>query len=143
MHMLNRKDLNSAELETGELQTKDGATVYVKELDLFVTVKLLEDTPAVLSLGTLCEDHGYSCEWTSGQKPQLLKHSRRIQCSTENYVPIVVPGLSMGSSSSATTQISSITTAGGSDSDIASSINTKLEYECLVVLFFFCVFGFC
>ena len=44
------------------------ATVYVKELDLFVTVKLLEDTAAVLSLGTLCEDHGYSYEWTSGQK---------------------------------------------------------------------------
>ena len=74
MHRLSRKELNSAELETarvsespttvvtanGEVQTKDEATVYVKELDLFVPVKLLEDTPAVLSLGKLCEDHGYS-----------------------------------------------------------------------------------
>ena len=34
----------------GEVQTKEEATVKVKELDLFVTVKLLEDTPAVLSL---------------------------------------------------------------------------------------------
>ena len=55
MHMLSRKDLNSVELETvrfsknpitvitadGEVQTKEEATVYVKELDLFVTVKLL------------------------------------------------------------------------------------------------------
>ena len=112
MHMLS----NSAELETvrvskspttvvaasGEVQTKDEATVYVKELDLFVTVKLLGDTPAVLSLGKLCEDHGYSYEWTSGQKPQLIKDGRRIHCSTENYVPIVVLGLSTGSSSSAT-----------------------------------------
>ena len=66
-----------------------------------MTVKLLEDTLAVLSLGKLCEDHGYSCEWTVGQKPQLIKDGRRIQCSTENYVPIVVPGSSTGGSSSA------------------------------------------
>ena len=74
---------------------------YVTELDLFVTVKLLEDTPAILSLGKLCEDHGYFYEWTGGQKPQLIKNGRRKQCSTENYAPIVVPGLSTGSSSSA------------------------------------------
>ena len=55
MHMLSRKDLNSAELETvkvseslttvvaanGDVQTKGQATVYVKEFILFVTVKLL------------------------------------------------------------------------------------------------------
>ena len=81
MHVLSRKDQYAAELETvrvskspstvvtanGEVQTNEEATVYVKELDLFVTVKLLEDTLAVLSLGTLCDDHGYSYEWTSGQ----------------------------------------------------------------------------
>ena len=44
-----------------------------KKLDLFVTVKLLEDAPAVLSLGKLCEDHGYSYHWTPGQNPQLSK----------------------------------------------------------------------
>ena len=70
MHMLSRKDLNSVELETvrvsrnstavmtasGEVQTNEEATVYVKGLDLFVTVLLLEDTQSVLSLETLCED---------------------------------------------------------------------------------------
>ena len=35
----------------GEVQTEEEATVYVKDLDLFVTVMLLEDAPAVLSLG--------------------------------------------------------------------------------------------
>ena len=44
----------------GEVQTREEATVYVKEVDLLVTVKLLEDTPAVLTVGKLCEDHGYS-----------------------------------------------------------------------------------
>ena len=85
-----------------QVSTSPTTTVYVKELDVFVAVKLLEDTPAVLSLGKLCEDHGYSYEWTSVQKPQLIKDGRRKKCSTENYVPIVVLGLSTGSSSSAT-----------------------------------------
>ena len=61
-------------------------------------VMLLEDEPAVLSL----KDHGYNYHWTSGQKPQLIKNGRKIECNTANYVPFVVPGLSTGSSSSAT-----------------------------------------
>ena len=70
MHMLSRKDLSLAEFETvrvsrnptmvitanGEVQTHEEATVYVYNLDLFVTVQILESTPAVQSLGELCED---------------------------------------------------------------------------------------
>ena len=65
-----------------------------------LTMKVLEDTPAVLSLGKLCDEHGYSYEWINGQKPHLIKNGIRIQCNTENFVPIVVPGLSTSSSSS-------------------------------------------
>ena len=64
MLMLSRKGLNSAGLETvqvskspttvitpnGEVHTNEEAKLYVMELDLFVTVKLLDDTPKVLSL---------------------------------------------------------------------------------------------
>ena len=74
VHMLSRKDLSSEELETlrrsrttttvvtanGEVQTNEEARVYVLDLDIFVTVQLLDDTPAVLSLGKLCEEHGYT-----------------------------------------------------------------------------------
>ena len=74
MHMISKKDLYSAELETvttsrspptvvkanGEVQTHKEATVHVKELDIFLTLEVLEDTPAVLSLGKLCDEHGYS-----------------------------------------------------------------------------------
>ena len=63
-------------------------------------MKVLEDTPAVLSLGKLCDEHGYSYEWINGQKPHLIKNGIRIQCNTENFVLIVVPGLSSSSSSS-------------------------------------------
>ena len=82
IHMLSKKNLSSAELETlgksrntttvitanVEVQTNEEAQVYVQDIDLFVTVQILDDTPAVLSLGKLCEEHGYTCQWASGQK---------------------------------------------------------------------------
>ena len=54
MHMIIKKDLNSAEMDTltkscsptvvitgnGEVQTHEKATVYVKELDIFLTMRL-------------------------------------------------------------------------------------------------------
>ena len=72
----------------------------VKALDIFLTMKVLEDTPAFLSLGKLCDEHGYSYEWINGQKPHLIKNGIRMQCNTEKFVPIVVPGLSTSFSSS-------------------------------------------
>ena len=84
----------------GEVQTREEATENVKELDLFVTVTLLEETPAVLSLGKLCKGHGYNYHWASGQKPHLTKNGRKINCNFANCVPFVVPGLSTSSSTS-------------------------------------------
>ena len=60
-------------------------------------MKVLENTSAVLSLGKLCDGNGYSYEWINGQKPHLIKNGIRIQCNTENFVPVVVPGLSASS----------------------------------------------
>ena len=74
--------------------------MYIHDLELFVTVQIHDETLAVLSLGKLCEEHGYSYEWTSGQKPQLTKTGKIILCNTEHFVPTVAPGLSTGSSSS-------------------------------------------
>ena len=84
----------------GKVLTKEEATVYVRELNLFVAVMLLEDTPAVLSLRKIGEDHGYNYHWTSGRKPPPIKHGRKIDCNTVNHVPFVVPGLSTSSSTS-------------------------------------------
>ena len=111
MHMISKKDLCFAEMDTltkscspttvitanGEVQTHEEATVYVKELDIFLTMKVLENTPAVLSLGKLCDENGYSYEWINGQKPHLIKDGIRVICNTENFVPIVVPGLTSSS----------------------------------------------
>ena len=65
MHMISKKDLSEAEMNTltkscsptivitanGEVQTQEEAIVYVKELDMFLIMKVLENTPPVLSLG--------------------------------------------------------------------------------------------
>ena len=84
----------------GEVQTHEEAIVYVKELDIFLTMRVLENTPAVLSLGKLCDENGYSYEWINGQKPHLIKNGTRIPCNTKKFVPIVVPGSSSSSSGS-------------------------------------------
>ena len=64
-----------------EVQTLEGSTVYVKELDVFFTMKVLENSPAVLSLGKLCDEKGYSYSWINGQKPHLIKDGIRIICT--------------------------------------------------------------
>ena len=60
LHVLSKKDLRSDEMDTlrrfrnpttvvtasGEVQTNEETQVYVHDLDLFVTVQLLEETPA-------------------------------------------------------------------------------------------------
>ena len=61
MHMISKRDLSDAELDTltkscsptivitanGEVQTHEEAIVYVKELDIFLTMKVLENTPVM------------------------------------------------------------------------------------------------
>ena len=70
VHMISKKDLSDAEMDTltkscsptivitanGKVQTHEEAIVYVKELDTFLTLKVLDNTPAVLSLGKLCDE---------------------------------------------------------------------------------------
>ena len=138
MHMISKKDLSDAEMDTltkscspttvitanGEVQTHEEAIVYVKELDIFLTMKVLENTPAVLSLGKLCDENGYSYEWINGQKPHLIKDGIRIICNTENFVPIVVPGLSnssSGSSSALRTPMKQESRSSSSSSSSSSS----------------------
>ena len=139
MHMISIKDLNDAEMDTltkscsstivitanGEVQTHEEATVYVKELDIFLTMKVLENKPAVLSLGKLCDENVYSYEWINGQKTHLIKYGIRIICNTENFVPIVVPGLSTGSSSGSDQSTSRTLSRQGSHCSTSSSSSSS------------------
>ena len=95
MHIISKKDLSNAEMDTltkscsptivitanGEVQTHEEATVNVKELEKFLTMKVLDNTPAVLSLGKLRDENGYSYEWINGQKTtsHLKRDSDNLQ----------------------------------------------------------------
>ena len=101
MHMVSKKDCNSAELETmrtsrspttvmtanGAVQTREKATVYVKQWDLFVKIMPLEESSAVLSLEKLCEDHGYTYHRISGHKLHLIRNGKSIDCNFSKCVP--------------------------------------------------------
>ena len=68
MNMISKKDLNYAEMDTltkscsptivitaiGKVQTHEEETVYVKELDIFFTMKVLQNMSPVLSLWKIC-----------------------------------------------------------------------------------------
>ena len=92
------------------------AQAFVHDLELFVTVQLLEDTLAVLSRGKLCEENGYSDEWQNCQKPQLTKNGKEFFWKTENVVPLVLRELSSSSGTS-----SSCTSPAHNSSSISSS----------------------
>ena len=73
-----------------EVQSREEATENVKEFDLFVTVMFLEETPAVISPGKLCEDLGLPTTWPVVRNyisPKMAKthelqycESRTIRC---------------------------------------------------------------
>ena len=115
MHMISRKDLNSPEMDTltkscsptivitanGEVQTHEEATVFVKELDIFLTMKVSSKTrQQYCRLESFAMNMDTPVSGSNGHKPHLIKNGIRIQCNTKNFVPIVVPALSTSSSSS-------------------------------------------
>ena len=99
--------------------------MYVKELDIFLTMQVLESTPAVLSLGKLGDENGYSYEWINGQKPHLILNRIWILCNTENFVPIVIPGLSTSSSSGSHHSISMTPSIQETHCSTSSSISSS------------------
>ena len=92
-------------------------------------MKVLENTPAVLSLGKLCDENGYSYEWINGQKPHVIKNGIRIMCNTENFIPIVVPGLSSSSSGSSSTSKTPSKQESHSSSSSSSSSSSPTASE--------------
>ena len=90
--------------------------------------KFSKNTPAVLSLGKLCDGNGNSYEWINGQKPHLIKNGIWIPFHTENFVLIVVPGLSSSSSSTSRT-LSRQESHCSSSSSSSSSSPTEGEIQ--------------
>ena len=65
----------------------------------------------------------------NGQKPHLIENWIRIQCNTENFVLLVVPGLSSSSSGSSSTSRTSMTQESHSSSSSSSSSSSPTVGE--------------
>ena len=56
----------------GVVPCKHEARIYIHDLKQWVWAQLLEDSPAVLSLGLLCTQMGYSYYWEEGEEQSYL-----------------------------------------------------------------------
>ena len=89
LHVLSKSNLTLEEPDTtgiskdpsvimtanGTTHTTEEATEYVSDLDMFVQVQFLKDSPTVLSLGN-CERETFT-EWRPGQPSYLIKNGRK------------------------------------------------------------------
>ena len=101
---MSKKELTSAEKDTttiskeptvtttdnSKAESTEEATVNVNSLDVFITLMLLEDSPAAQSLDFIFEEMGFSNEWTKGRVSIVDRrwNSDEVQ-KTENHVPTV------------------------------------------------------
>ena len=71
----------------GAVQINDWAQVFVHDLDLFVTVQLLDETPAILLLHQFCSKRWYSCEWKTAKLHNWPKMGRQslVQWTTQHF----------------------------------------------------------
>ena len=81
--------LNTA---NGYIEATQYAYVQALELDMTVKVILLEDSPAVLSLGRLCRENNFEFRWPGGipspsNGPYLMRNNKVYNLFAQNDVP--------------------------------------------------------
>ena len=70
---------------TAKVVINEDAQVFVHDFDLFVTVRLLDETPAQTGIFISVEN---------GETPRLANNGKSTTCTVDNFVLLVVPGLS-------------------------------------------------
>ena len=141
MHMLSKKDLCSGETDTlrrsrnttlvmtenGEVQTNEEAQVHVHDLDLFVTVQLLDETPTIYRFVSFAQNTHTSGK--NSENPRLTKDGNIITCTMDNFVPLVVPGLSSSpsSSSASTSKPTRQSNSSGEPETSSASVTTRSD----------------
>ena len=103
LHVMWLSSLNNEEKKhirpiskTVDIQTANGivvsdtqAKVNIKERGAYLWVDLVKDSQSVLSLGRLCNELGDSYPWPSGETPRFSKGKKVMECSIDNFVPVV------------------------------------------------------
>ena len=79
----------------GKVQTHEEAQVFVHDLNLFVTVQLLDSNACCLiARASFAKTTDTLYEWVSCQKPRSTTHGKSIICKRDNFAPLVVQRLS-------------------------------------------------
>ena len=136
MHMISKKDLSEAEMDTlttscsptdshnrhrWSANARRGNCACQRIGYILDNESPREHASSIIARKALRCENGYSYEWINGQKPHLIKNGIRIICNTENFVPIVVPGLSSSSSGSSSTSRTPMRQESHSSSSSSSS----------------------
>ena len=74
---------------------EEATQLYISKLGLYVEAIILENSPAVLSLGKLVEDEEFEYHWKPGETPYLERKAPyiKIMCLPTHNVPFLVPGV--------------------------------------------------
>ena len=70
----------------GEVELTEKVNIYVQDLKTHVWAHLLPNTVAVLSLGLLVDELGFSYQWTPKRKPFLRRGKVKVACHPSNNV---------------------------------------------------------
>ena len=75
----------------GEVKIHVQVRVYVRELGISVWAYVLDCDVAVLSLGMLCDEEGFTYNWVPNEAPTLTKDDFKVTCYPSHNVPIIFP----------------------------------------------------
>ena len=78
----------------GEVDLSEKCEIFVRDLKVKVWAHILPDTVAVLSLGLLVEELGFSYIWNPGKCPILRRGNQTVRCYPMNNVQVIYPGAS-------------------------------------------------
>ena len=75
----------------GESSSHKQGKVFIPELGRTIDPYLVQDTPAVISVGMRCMNDGYDFVWRAGQKPYFVRKDKtRIPLEVREYVAYLV-----------------------------------------------------
>ena len=79
----------SIQSANGTITVTEEAQIHVPALNIWIWAQLVEDCPAVLSLGILCGKQGWNYEWRNGDHPTMSKGSTNITLTPHHDVPMI------------------------------------------------------
>ena len=143
MHMVSEKDFNSAELGTmrtsrslttvmtanGEVQTRQEAAYMSSCWSFSSMLCFFKKLPQCFHWWKLCEEHGHTYRWKSGQNPHLLRNCKTTDRNISKCVPFVIRGISASSSSTTPSSASSPSLSQESTSANRDSVSENRGVE--------------